>query len=159
MDLKLFKTISVITILTITSCKPYRYVDIQVLKPAETDTLLKVNKLFIVNSEGLKIDSSNKVDPFYYIQFLYNFKKELKKKLIETPLFSNTEIINTSNQILMSSLWNLDKDQRNKTIVCTIQSVILNDSVQNILGNDTWYMKYRIIYLLNPNYAIGISNA
>jgi hypothetical protein len=148
----LFKTIAYLTLVLITSCNPYRYIDIDVLEPAETDSLLQFKKL-IISSENVFFDTLNRSNSNYYSLFLSNFKYELKKKLFETPLFNTSEIIDSDDYNIKKIIENLDSVQKKYITVCTIKTVKLSDSVQYILGYDSWYMKYKIKYHLKLQFC------
>jgi hypothetical protein len=144
----LYKTIAYIIFAFITSCNPYRYIDIEVLEPAETDSLLQFKKL-ILSSENVPFDSLNQLKSNYYSVFQSNFKYELKKKLLETPLFNTSEIIDSDDHNIKKINENLDSLQKKYTTVCTINSVKLSDTVKYVMRYDYWYMKYKLKYHIN----------
>src|SRR4030042_3977887 len=74
------------------SCIPYRYLDIQVLKPAQVSWSHKIDTLFLLEAMKIKSNGKSAKDKLLYLKFLHSFNQSFAEKLKKSPLFDNTNI-------------------------------------------------------------------
>jgi hypothetical protein len=148
MQLKLNKCIGLAVLCVLFSCTTYRFLDIEVLKPAELPNINKINKLYIVNSERIALSQDLLKDSAFFRFFLMNFGIELQHKLRESPLFDSTKIINIKFSDFKDTFKNLPFEQRKYTTASYIQSFFYSDSVYSAYDYNasSWCTRYRVLY-------------
>jgi hypothetical protein len=146
MQLKLNKCIGLAVLCVLFSCTAYRFLDIEVLKPAELSNVQKINKLYILESQKMAISSDVLKDTAFFNLFLMNFGSDLRNKLKESPFYDSTEIINMPFSNFKNTFSNLDFEQRKYSNACYIQTLNFSDTVYLIYDAYTWWTRYRVIY-------------
>ncbi len=128
------KTSSFTLILTIflilASCISPRYLDVQVLNPAEVKLPQNIEKLFIVRNK-LIIDANNIKDTLY-LCFLNNFYDKLNKTLPQSPLFADCKFYVCSPDSFRKIFMESSYTNRKRYAIISIDSLALKDSLQYI---------------------------
>jgi hypothetical protein len=131
------------------SCSSIRYIDIQVLKPAEIAYPYPVDKFYIIYPKKAIVASNIEIDAPFYVQFMESFTNSLQQTLKESPLFENSEISLIKNiDSLKSEVWNRTNEKM-LTNICTMESIHLKDSVYKISNPDNWFIRLEMRYSIN----------
>jgi hypothetical protein len=132
---------------TLFSCTSYRFLDIEALKPAELTNPYKAKKFYILNLKKIAIESDMLKDSVFLRIFYLNLGYELQKKLKESPIFANTEILNTSIAKMKEEYITLDFEQRKFVNACFIKSITISDTlVKHYDNSGRWWNRYEMIY-------------
>lgn len=120
--------LTLFTSICLLSCIPQRYLDIQVLKPAQVSWSQKIDTLFLLEALKIKTNGKNTNDKSLYIKFLQSFNKSFSEKLKKSPLFVNTNIKIISFDYLYDNYLNSELEERKHIFACAVQSLGITDT-------------------------------
>lgn len=114
-------------LLIITSCTSPRYLDVQILNPAEVKLPQRIEKIFIVrNNLTYKI---NRISDSLYIIFLDNFYDKLRKTLPQSPLFTDCKFYVCNPDSFIKAFKESPYEVRKKYSLFRVDSLALADSL------------------------------
>jgi hypothetical protein len=146
-----------IIVLFIWSCSPYRYIDIQVLKPAQVAWSHKIDTLFVIETIKINERDTSIQNRLQYLKFLYNFNKALIKELKESPILVNSNIRSVSYDYASDKYAESTFEERKHIYACSINSIKTRDTtyISKFYGEFGTYtlVTYRIIYIAKVRFS------
>jgi hypothetical protein len=141
-----------ILLIAFLSCTSVRYIDIQILKPAEINYPNKIDKLYILDVNKVAYNSESKTDLKNYKLAIIAFNKTLDAKLRESPLFENTDIIYTNYPKMLEDYKQTEFYKRKNTNVCAINRINLVEKTKIMDEGYYFVSRYSIIYALDVKF-------
>lgn len=135
------------------SCITPKYIDIEVLKPAEVNYPYRINKLYILDSQRVAINPSFKTPYEFYKVYWDTFNVAIEKRLKESPLFEDAEVSVVDYSNLYKELQNISFNDRKNINVCFISPSLISDSSHNEVSYNYWFQKIDLIYALKLEFV------
>ncbi len=126
--------------LILASCNSFRYIDVQVLNPAEVKLPQNIEKVFVVSNK-LNIETTNITDTLYLL-FLNNFYDKLNKTLPQSPLFTNCKFYICNPDSFRKIFVESSFTKRKRYGIFSIDSLALKDSLHYIDSENNYNPPY-----------------
>ena len=129
-------SLTIIIFLIFTSCTSPRYLDVQVLNPAEVKLPQNIEKFFIVSNK--LISETTKNTDTLYLFFLKNFYDKLNITLSQSPLFSDCKLYVCNPDSFRQIFTKSSYAERKRYATFSIDSIALLDSIQYMNGENNY---------------------
>ena len=110
------------------SCFPHRYIDIQVLKPAQLSWTHSIDTLFLLEAMKINQNERSEVNKLLYLKFLYSFNQSLDKNLKESPLLANSVVKSVPYNYLYENYRNSSMEERKHLLLCAVNTINIKDT-------------------------------
>ena len=124
------------------SCTSPRYIDVQVLNPAEVKLPSNIEKVFIISKSTLNVKTEVILGELYG-SFLNHVYDNLKINLLQSPLFSTCKFYVCDGDYFINYYKSTSYNERKKYCVFNLDSLAMEDSVFEMYFNTAITFEFR----------------